>query len=66
MTTGCLSFESGRESSAVEPRWTPEEGGDAEKKRKANAKAADRATAVEMTREMKTKVAAAVFLGEWW
>lgn len=43
----------------------PEAGGGAEKKRKANAAAKDRATAVVMAREMKTKVAAGVFLGEW-
>lgn len=65
MTTGCLSLESGRESSVVESRWTPEAGGDAEKKRKANAAAKDRATAVVMAREMKTNVEAGVFLGEW-
>lgn len=65
MTTGCLSLESGRESSVVESRWTLEAGGDAEKKRKANAAAKDRATAVVMAREMKTNVEAGVFLGEW-
>lgn len=64
-TTGCLSFESGREIEAAESRWIVAAEGEAEKKRKENAAAAERATAVEMTREMKTKVAAEVLLGMW-